>query len=148
MFFDKETTLSNKQSIAGTGTIVSTNTIDLFNGRSSQQVGPYGVASLYDPGRSNSPEFIGQITKTVVGGTSVTLQIVESDNANLSSPVVVTQSAAVPIASLKAGYQFKVALVPGITKRYLGANYVIVGTTTDGEITTGFVVDKQLDYVF
>jgi hypothetical protein len=68
-----------------------------------------------------------------------------SDNANLSSPTVLSETPAIALATLAAGYQFRLKTIPmGVTKRYLGMQYVVAGaTTTAGAITSGIVATRQ-----
>ena len=51
------------------------------------------------------------------------------------------------LATLIAGYQFRLAVPPGVSKRYLGLRYT-VGTaeTTAGKVTAGLVIDKQTNF--
>ena len=53
-----------------------------------------------------------------------------------ASPTVVAQTAAIPVASLKAGYRFPLSGFPvGTSERFVRLNYVVAGTMTAGTIT-------------
>ena len=138
MMLDKQNTLSNAQAI--TVTAYSTDTIDL----GAPKTTPFGFTPIHDIGRGGDVEVLAQVTTTFVGGTSLQAQLVHSDNANLSGHEVLTQTDAVPVAQLRAGYQFRLGSVPpGVSKRYLGIRYVAVGTFTAGAVTAALVMDKQ-----
>lgn len=110
--------LSEAQAV--TATAFSANTIDLTVAR---DIG-VGYPNLYMVWTCD--------TTAASGGTStVTFEIVVSDNANLSSPTVIAASGAIDKAALVAGYRYELRIPnqPGsIGKRYLGARYT-VGTT-------------------
>lgn len=148
MIFDKQTLLSEDQDLAqAAGTYVSTNTIDL----SAQDTVPPGFQARgtppYDIGRGGQPpELVIQVTETFTSGGAATLkaEIIMSANADLSSPTVLQSSAVIALATLVAGYQFRLALPPGISARYLGVQYVIAtATTTAGKCTAGLVADRN-----
>lgn len=145
---DLQTLMSDKQSIAAAaGTVVCTNAIDLGaagtipSGYQSRGTARHDIGASAKP-----PKLLMQITTTVTSGGSATVQfqLIQSDNADLSSPDVLQSTAAIAYATLVAGYQPRLELPAGITKRYLGVQYVIaVATTTAGNVTAGLVADKQ-----
>lgn len=144
MMLDKQNMFSEAQSVAAVAsTIVSTNSVDLGAAGTT----PTGASIIYDIGRSNEVKVFAQVTTAVTSGGSATVQVqlIHSDNADLSSPTVLVETAAIAVASLVAGYQFRLGVVPvGVSKRYLGMQYVIAtATTTAGKITSGIVLDKQ-----
>lgn len=146
MYIDAQNLLSDKQSlISGIGTVVSTNTIDL----GANTVDHFNQTVPKDVGKSKFAEFLCQITTACVGvGASIQAQLIESANANLSSPNVIQSTAAIPVASLVAGYQFRLEMPPGIVQRYLGVQYVITGAAiTAGAVMAGPVLDKQTTFV-
>lgn len=144
MHFDQQNLFSDNQSVvlALAGTALSTNTIDLGEtGKNS-----LGGTQISDPGRAPKADILVQVTETVVGaGASLEAQLVMADDAALTSGLTVIQSSgAVGVANLKAGYQFRLSVPPGITKRYVGLKYVDSGAaTTAGKVTAGIVFDKQ-----
>lgn len=154
-YFDIQNLFSDKQVIGAAGTNLSTNVIDLgvagavINGSVyGVPVGPFGGTGggklVKDVGTGGSPNIVAQVTTTATGGTSVQVQLVQADDAALSSGAEVLQeTGVVPLASLKAGYQFRLgAVVPhGVTKRFLGLKYVVVGVFTAGNITAGLATE-------
>lgn len=142
MLLDANATFSKDQDLAQVaGTYLSTNSIDLGTVGTDVQ----GGSPLADPGRS-PVGLLAQVTTafTSAGAATVQLQVVMADDAALTSNLVVLASTdAIPKATLVAGYKFRIASLPlGITKRYLGVQYVIgTATTTAGKITSGLVVD-------
>lgn len=134
MLLDKENVFSDGQAI--TATAYCTNPMDL----GATATGPHGSV-VKDLGKGLPPHiFVGVVT-TFAGGTSVQAQLVQSANADLSSHDVLTQTDAIAVASLVAGYQFRLGTVPpGVTKRYLGIRYVVVGTPTAGAVDAALSV--------
>lgn len=144
MLLDAQNLFSDDQSVALalSATALSTNTIDLGATSATKS----GVTFPADIGRGNAPEIVAQVTADVVGaGASIQVQVITADDAALTSNVtVVNQSAPIGVASLKSGYQFRVAITPGIAQRYLGVRYVNSGAaTTAGTVTAGLVIDRQ-----
>lgn len=147
---DLQTLLSNAQAVT-TGTQLSTNAYDLWNGNSAVPTVPLaryapqaGGAPLVDPGRGGLSELLVQVVTAFAGGTSLQVKLVQADDAALGTNLVVLQeSVAIVEASLVAGYQFRLALPAGFTQRFLGLQYVTVGTHTAGNVTAGLVIDKQ-----
>lgn len=138
MVLDKQNTLSAAQAI--TATANSTNTIDL----GAPGTVPGGGTMKRDAGGGYPVGVLAQVVTTFSGGTSVQAQLVESDSANLSSPSVLNETAAIPVASLVAGYKFPLGTIPpGASKRYIGLRYVVVGTPTAGAVTAGLVMDQR-----
>lgn len=144
MILDLQNILSDAQSLVqAAGSYLSTNTIDLgangttFNGGTPQS----------DPGKSELELLIQIVTTCTSGGAAtVQVQLVMADDAALTSNLtVLAESAAIGYATLVAGYQFRVgAVLPGVTKRYLGVRYVIgTAAITAGAVTAAVVIDKQ-----
>lgn len=141
MILDKQNLFSDAQSLAGTGNILSTNAIDLGV---AGALAKDGTSVRNDLGRGEEPKFFAQVVTDVSGGTSVQVQLVQADDAALSANLeVLQQTDAVAVASLKAGYQFRIGRVPaGVSRRYLGLRYVVVGTITSGAATAGMILDR------
>lgn len=143
MILDKQAIFSDQQVV--TATVASTNTIDL--GATGTPVS--GKTALKsDLGISDVPLLI-QVTETFAGATSVQVTIQTDDNTAFSSPTNVASTAAVPVADLKAGYQFPIVWVPrGVKERFVRLNYTVAGTGTAGKITAGLTtgVDANVSY--
>ena len=126
MITDKLLRVSEDQAI--TTTAFSTDTIDL------------GVAR--DVGEGTALYMNFAVTTALANGTSVKFEVVISDNANLSSPVVVGSSDAILTAALTVGKNVVVRINPDIAgkgKRYLGARYTVAGTFNAGKVTADVV---------
>ena len=126
MITDKLLRVSEDQAI--TTTAFSTDTIDL------------GVAR--DVGEGTALYMNFAVTTALANGTSVKFEVVISDNANLSSPVVVGSSDAILTAALTVGKNVVVRINPDIAgkgKRYLGARYTVAGTFNAGKVTADIV---------
>ena len=151
MILDAQAILSDQQTIAlsfSATPVLSTNTIDLGAAPTLPLAGPSGTAltARKDVGRGNPPELLVQITETVTsaGAATVQVQLITSASANLGTPTVIQSTAAIALATLVAGYQFRLAIPPGIAQRYLGVQYIIgVADTTAGKVTAGIVEGKQ-----
>lgn len=140
MIFDRTTQYSNGQ--AFTATAVSTNVIDHLAAGI-----PYGssVALTRDLGVGPEVPILVQVTETFTGLTSVQVTYQTCDAEGFGSGVDnVISTAAVPVAELKAGYQFSIDQIPFKSrKRYSRLNYTVVGTGTAGKITSGAVAAVQ-----
>lgn len=121
------------QTVTGTGNVLSTNTIDLSQAR--------------DIGEGNDCFLRTQVGTAQAGCTSVEVQAITADDAALTSNVtVIGTTGAIPLASLVAGARFVVDINPRIAskgQRYLGARYVIVGTSTAGTFVTDYGIEIQ-----
>lgn len=129
------------------GTYLSSKSIDLWAGQATLPTDVFGNAAIIDPGRSNV-KLLCQVTTTFTSGGSATLQaqLVMADNAALSTNLVVLESSdVIALATLAAGYQFRFgSLPPGITKRYLGMQYVIgTAAMTAGNIYAALVLNRS-----
>ncbi len=138
MRLDLQNLLSDDQAVT-TGTQLSTNTIDTLGGAYFTS-DTLGNTPMNDIGRSPSAEIFCQVTTAFTGGTSVDFQLVQADDAALSVNLQVMQTTG-PVAEalLVPGYQPRLALPTGFSKRYFGARYVTVGTHTTGKVKTGII---------
>lgn len=128
------------QSLVGTGNILSQNTVDiapLLNG--GNQAGDFGI------GESLNIAFA--IGTGVTGGTSIRFQLIQADDAALTTGVqVINQTDDIPVALLTAGTLVPLgwdSAAPYPSKRYIGCRYVIAGTTTAGTVSAAVVKDLQ-----
>lgn len=122
--------LASAQGSITSSTVVSTNTID----KSVQR----------DLGDGEDLYAVFSIDTAFAGGTSLTLQVIESAAANLGTPTVIVSTGAIPLASLTAGAMFALKLPPQVNSRglrYLGAQYVPAGTFSAGAISATITKD-------
>ena len=130
MIVDKFLRVSEDQAI--TADAASTNTIDLSQAR--------------DIGEGQSLFMVFTVTQAFNNLTSALLEVVISDNADLSSPQILAMQS-VLLAGLTVGAQFTVVIPPqvgSLGKRYLGAYYDITGTApSTGKITADIVTNIQ-----
>lgn len=131
MLVDNQLVLSAAQAITTASTYTSTNVIDLTVAR---DVGGMEM------------ECVVQVAQVFAGGTSVQPQLVVSPNADLSSGTVLTISPAILTAALTAGTEIFRTEVPwsliGAQQRYIGLQYITLGTFTTGTINAEFVMDR------
>lgn len=131
MITDAQNRPSNQQAITGTGTVVSTDSIDL-------------LSANRNVGRSFPMRMHANITSSLAGGTSIQAQLIESANANLSSPTVLASGPVVPLADAVAGKEILDVPIPGTSKQYLGVQYVLVGTFTGtGKVSAHVVAETD-----
>ena len=137
MYVDKETLLSDAQAL--TATAPSENTMDMGNVTPKNEVGtgePLALVIGVDVAADHT-----------TGNETYQFQLVQSANADLSSPDVLLQTDTTFIAAttLVAGYQLVIPVPPGlITKRYLGAQYTLGGTTPTITVTAMIVPLKDV----
>lgn len=146
MYMDALNMFSDKQPLTAPGNVLGTKSIDLgVTGTMWNGDKPHS-----DPGRAYHGRVLAEVTTAFAGGTTIQAQLVMADDAALGTNLVVVQeTAAVPLASLKAGYVFALdALPPGIDKRFIGIRYVVAGTFTAGQVTAGMVWDKDTNRTF
>ena len=126
MIMDAQNRPSFNQALT-TGTQVSTDSIDM-------------LSPLDNPGRSGQPlRAVAMVVTTLTGGTSVQVQLIQSDTANLGSPDVLASGPVVTEATALAGKILFDVPLPDTSKRYLGFQYVTVGTHGAGAVTAGIV---------
>lgn len=149
MLMDAENMFSTGQAI--TGTTKSTNVIK-FVTPGEFRIGDRTVTSRLpipahyrDLGRGEKIQLHIQVVEDFVGGNSVQVQLITADNEDLDeNPVTLATTEAVPVAQLKAGYTFTIESIPiGATKQFLGLNYVVDGSPTQGKIDAGIVASRQ-----
>jgi hypothetical protein len=139
MIFDNSLLLSNQQAI--TGSAASTNVIDL--GPTGM---PYGstVPLTRDIGRGCEVEISVAVTASFNNLTSLQVGVLTSpDGATWTTRY---SGEAVPLASLVAGYQFKVPgeFEEGTDARYVRLFYTVAGTApTAGTINAAIVASRQ-----
>jgi hypothetical protein len=128
MIMDAQNRPSNQQSLAvAAGTTVSTDSIDL-------------LVAHANPGRSGGGlRAVALVSVALTGGTNVQAQLIQSANANLSSPDVLASGLVIADAAAVAGKVLLDVPLPDTTKRYIGFQYVTTGVHTTGMVTAGIV---------
>ncbi len=133
MITDANLQLSSAQAV--TATAFSTNTIDL------------SVARDIGTGEDLDIHVSVDTTCTAAGGATVQFQVVTSDNANLSSPIILNETDAIPIATLVKGYRMELEIPAQIGSnghRYLGLQYTVgTGPLTAGAFTATIALDVE-----
>ena len=132
MFIDALNLLSDAQALSATG--YSTDTID--NGA------PLSGSVYRDIGEGEQMELVVSCDVALAGTTpTLDIQFVQSANANLSSHDVL--AAAAQVTALAAGAIVRVPVPPAVTKRYVGARFVLGGTTPTVTVTA-FLQPKKM----
>jgi hypothetical protein len=135
MIIDAQNTLSSSQAMSGTGTVVSTNTIDLSVAR--------------DAGAGKAMHVVFNIDVALAGGTSIDYQIITSANAALTSPTVIGATGAQAATAASTQFVIDLPRVTGNGQRYLGVQFVRTGTYSAGSVTATLaeaVMDKNHYY--
>lgn len=130
MYTDAQNRPSNNQSVASAvGTIVSTDRIDL-------------LTANRNVGRGVPMRAVTHLTAalTSAGAATIQAQLVESANADGSSPRVLATGDTIALADAVAGAELLDVPVPDTTRRYLGFQYVIAGATTTGGTVSSHIV--------
>lgn len=133
MITDAQTKFSDAQAVT-TGTQLSTNAYDM------------GIAR--DVGRGRNLRVVVNATTAFASGTSLQTNVVESVNSDLSSASVIATGAVIAEASLTAGKSLLDIVLPQTSKRYVGLQFVTVGTHTAGAVTGGIVMDSDSNTYF
>lgn len=133
MITDAQTKFSDAQAVT-TGTQVSTNAYDMGTAR--------------DIGRGRQLRIYANVGTAFTGGTSLTVNVIQSANSDLSSPTVITTGKTTAEASLTAGASLLDVVLPTTSARYLGLQFVTVGTHTAGTVNGGIVMDTDSNTYF
>ena len=137
MIFSAQQLFSDDQAI--TASADSTNVIDL-----GVRATPFGaVAALTgDIGKGTMIPLLAQVTEAF--NTLTTLEIKVSTGATTALGTTIL-SQTIALADLVVGKQLSFCVLPkDITERYLGIEYVVVGTApTVGKITAGITMGNQ-----
>lgn len=144
MFLDRNALFSDSQNLAqAAGSYLSTYSYDTGVAGSI----PLGGTPIHDVGRGNPLPVLAQIVETFTSGGAGTLQVqvVQADDGGLTSNLeVLAETPALALATLVAGYQFRLPSVPYATRRFVGLRFVIAtAAMTAGKVTAGVVMDKQ-----
>jgi hypothetical protein len=137
MLIDQQNQFSSAQAVTSTGSTASTNVIDL------------GVSHDVSGAPTDRLMLLCEVVTPFTSGGSATMQVQFQTSLDNSTWSTLSQSDAIPVASLVQGYKFLPGELPGPTLRYLRLNYV-VGTAamTAGAITAALVpsLDVQASY--
>ena len=133
MITDKETRLCKAQAVT-TSTEYSDFAYDTADG---SDINGSGALILYV-----------NVGTAFTGGTSLDVKYVNSASADLTSLVVLASTGAIVEASLTAGARLLRLRVPANTLRYVGLQFVTVGTHSTGTINAGLVRDADTNRVY
>lgn len=137
MYFSQFLTFSENQAI--TATAISEDVLEFPDNDTIP-----GEAAAYprDLGLREIP-IVVQVTETFATLTSLTVTLESSAAAGLTSATTHWTSGAIPVASLIAGYEFKIPHIPrGTMLKYLGLRYTVGGSNaTAGKITATIAGD-------
>lgn len=126
MIIDKQMQLSNAQAV--TATAASTNIID--QGAAGNAYG-------------NELFFVTRVGTAFAGGTSIDFQLQTATDAAFTTPIVLYDSSAIPLASLTANTEVVKVKMPIGAKQYIRAYYTVVGTMTAGTVDAFFTPDVK-----
>lgn len=139
MIFDTSLVFSDGQAV--TASAPSANVIDL--GATGTPFGA-SAALVRDIGRGGEIDLAISVTQAFAGLTNLQVSVQASpDNATWTT---ISSGATVPVASLVAGYQFKVpgSIEEGANARYLRLYYTVGGSNaTAGKLTAAIVASRQ-----
>ncbi|QGT52261.1 hypothetical protein [Vibrio phage MZH0603] len=137
MIFSAQQLFSDDQAI--TASADSENVIDLGVAGT-----PYDAAAALnqDIGKGNKIPLLVQVTEAFNNLTSLEVKVSTGATTALGTTVV---SQVILLADLVAGKQISIEVLPNdITERYLGIEYVVVGTApTAGKVTAGITMGNQ-----
>jgi len=131
MIIDKQNLFSEDQAV--TATANSTNVIDMGADN-----------SLVTTPNMKDAELWVQVTADFATLTSLTVTLTTDNDEAFGSETTLLSSAAIPAASLVAGYKFKFSMLPEGIERYLRLTYTVGGSNaTAGTISAGLVLKSQ-----
>ena len=134
MIMDAQLLASDGQAI--TATALSTNAIDLGSGGR-------------DLSRGEPVRAVARAMTAFAGGASIRVDLVESDNPDLSGSSVIFTGPTTTTGAALAGASLFDAPVPKTSKRYVGFNYAVTsGPMTAGSVTSGLVLESDSGAVF
>lgn len=125
--FDKQNMYSEDQAI--TASAVSTNVID------------HTIAGI---GEGEPIEVIVKVTAAFATLTSLVVTLQTDSDEAFGTAQNVLATAAIPAASLVAGYEFRISTMPSNMLRYTRLSYTVAGSdATAGTIWAGLAVDRS-----
>lgn len=140
MILDANLTLSENQAV--TATAISENVVEFG---ATGTVAREGSPLNRNIGAGNEIPMLIQVTEDFAALTSLTISIESADNAALSSnPIVHYTTPAIPLASLKAGYQIPMRWFPDADiKNFVGIRYTVTGTAASAGKLTAAIGTEQ-----
>lgn len=133
MQLDNESLFSDKQAI--TATAASTNVLHTALGKLKEIAFGTPVPLLI------------QVEEAFATCTSVKVAVQTATDEAFTNPVTLAETAAIPVASLVAGYRFPINFMPKGNKGYTRLYYTVAGSNaTAGKITAGFVAGLDNSY--
>ncbi len=133
MILDAQSQFSSSQALT-TGIQLATNVYDM------------GIAR--DIGRGGSVRLFLEVVTAFTGGTSLQVNVIESNNSDMSSPNVILAGPVFAEANLVVGADLLNVVLPKTTRRYIGVQYVSVGTHTAGAVTGGILLNVDSNVTF
>lgn len=131
MYTDAQLRPSEAQSLAGAAaTTTSQNQIDL-------------LSPATNLGRGRPRRAYSTVVAAFAGGTSVQALFVQSANPDLSSADVLATGPVFTDAQATLGRVLLDVTIPDNTKRYVGFQYVTVGTHSAGSVSSYVVADTD-----
>lgn len=127
MLLDMETLFSDAQTI--TTSAASTNIVKMADTEHNMTEVAFGTPI----------PLLLQVVEDFAGATSVKVGIQTSATEDFATPKTIAETAAVPVAELKAGYKFPINYIPKGNLGYMRTYYTVAGTATAGKITAGIV---------
>lgn len=132
MLLDMETLFSDAQAITVTAT--------------SKNVIHTALGKLKEIAFGTPLPLLIQVVENFVGCTSVKVAVQTSATEDFATPVVLAETAAIPVATLKAGYRFPINFMPKGNLGYTRLYYTVDGTATAGKIDAGIVAGHDNSY--
>ena len=132
MLLDKQNQFSDAQEVKESS--ASTNVVEILKG------------VLKEISFGQPIPLLVQVVDDFAGVTSVKAAVQTSETADFTTPVTLIETSAIPVANLKAGYEFPINFVPKGNKGYMRMYYTVVGTGTAGKITAGIVASHDNSY--
>ena len=128
MLIDRQLLVSNAQAV--TASAVSTDVIDT------------GAARDIGPGKDIQAFLNTDLAALAAGAATVDFEIQCDDNVGFATPKVLYRVAAVPKATIVAGYNpFAGFILPSGCERFIRFNYVVgTGPLTQGTFTGGLIL--------
>lgn len=88
-----------------------------------------------------------QVVETFAGLTSLKVAVQTAEDEAFTTPVTLAESAAIPAATLKAGYRFPINYMPKGNLGYTRLYYTVAGNdATAGKVDAGFVIGDGQSY--